>query len=317
MNIDVIGVPVDLGSNRRGVDMGPSVIRYTGLIDSIRKLGYSCTDLGNIPVPVPESRYYSNGTASNPVKLRFLEEITKVNEELYKIVGESLRKGNMPLVIGGDHSIAAGSLLGAQSCLKNIGVIWIDAHGDFNTEHTTLSGNLHGMSLAAATGKGIFEMTRFKDPDVNFIDESKVVIIGARDLDPQEAELLKESKVTVFTMEDVDMYGLRDIMQEAIDIVEDGTEGFHLSFDLDAVTPSDAPGVGTPIKGGLTYRESHLAVEMLAGRKKLRSLELVELNPILDNANITGELAVSLICSVLGKRIIKGNWHDLRGISHF
>lgn len=317
MNIDVIGVPVDLGSNRRGVDMGPSVIRYTGLIEYIRKLGFSCTDLGNIPVPVPESRYYTNGTASNQVKLRFLEEITQVNEILYKMVGESLRKGNMPLVIGGDHSIAAGSLLGAQSCLKNIGVIWIDAHGDFNTEHTTLSGNLHGMSLAAATGAGIFEMTRFKQPDVNFIDESKVVIIGARDLDPQEAELLKRSKVTVFTMEDVDMYGLRDIMQEAIDIVEDGTEGFHLSFDLDAVTPSDAPGVGTPIKGGLTYREAHLAVEMLSGRKKLRSLELVELNPILDNANITGELAVSLICSVLGKRIIKGNGHDTRGISRF
>ncbi len=311
MNIDVIGVPVDLGSNRRGVDMGPSVIRYTGLIESIRKLGFKCCDLGNIHVPVPEDRCCTGELALKPVKLRFLNEITSVNEVLYNMVGTSLHKGNMPLVIGGDHSIAAGSLLGVQSCLKNIGVIWIDAHGDFNTEHTTMSGNLHGMSLAAATGTGIFEMTKFKQPDVNYIDPSKVVIIGARDLDPEEAVLLRKSRVTVFTMEDVDMYGLRTIMQKAIEIVEDGTEGFHLSFDLDAVTPSDAPGVGTPVKRGLTYREAHLAVEMLSTRKKLRSLELVELNPILDNANVTGELAVSLICSVLGKRIIKGNGTNL------
>jgi len=305
MNVDVIGVPVDLGSNRRGVDMGPSVIRYTGLIESIRKLGIKCRDLGNIAVPVPESRWDEDyEQQSGHVRLRFLKEITEVNEELYKVVGASLREGNMPLVIGGDHSIAAGSLLGVQSCLKNIGVIWIDAHGDFNTEHTTLSGNLHGMSLAAATGTGVFEMTRFKHPDVNYIDPSKVVIIGARDLDREEAELLKNSSVTVFTMEDIDMYGMREIMQKAIEIVEDGTEGFHLSFDLDSVTPSDAPGVGTPVKGGLTYREAHLAVEMLSGRRKLRSLEVVELNPILDNANVTGELAVSLICSVLGKRVM-------------
>lgn len=304
MNVDIIGVPVDLGSNRRGVDMGPSVIRYTGLIESIRKLGINCRDLGNIHVPVPESRWSTDEQPSGHVKLRFLKEITQVNAKLYDVVASSLNEGNMPLVIGGDHSIAAGSLLGVQRCLKNIGVIWIDAHGDFNTEHTTLTGNLHGMSLAAATGTGVFEMTKFKDPDVNYIDPGKVVIIGARDLDRDEAELLRNSRVTVFTMEDIDMYGLRDIMQQAIEIVEDGTEGFHLSFDLDSVTPSDAPGVGTPVKGGLTYREAHLAVEMLSGRKKLRSLEVVELNPILDNANITGELAVSLICSVLGKRIM-------------
>lgn len=302
MNIDIIGVPVDLGSNRRGVDMGPSAIRYTGLIQAIRKLDINCRDLGNIQIPVPDSKSFEQATPRTP---RFINEITQMNETLYKLVGKSLSEGNMPLVIGGDHSIATGSLLGAQSCLKNIGVIWMDAHGDFNTEHTTMSGNLHGMSLAAATGTGMCEMARFKADDVDFVNPEKVVIVGARDLDPEEAELLKKSKVTVFTMEDIDMYGLRSIMQKAIEIVEDGTEGFHLSFDLDVVTPSDAPGVGTPVNGGITYREAHLAAEMLSKRPKLRSIELVELNPILDNANITGELAVSLLCSVLGKRILR------------
>lgn len=301
MNIDVIGAPVDLGSNRRGVNMGPSVMRYTGLIQAIRRLDINCRDLGDIEVPVPDSEEFEAGPSVRP---RFLNEITKINETLYNMVGRSLRDGNMPLIIGGDHSIAAGSLLGVQSCLKNIGVIWMDAHGDFNTEKTTLSGNLHGMSLAAATGTGVFEMTRFKPDDVGFVNARNVVIIGARDLDPQEAELLKESKVTVFTMEDIDMYGLRTVMEKAIGIAEDGTEGFHLSFDLDVVTPSDAPGVGTPVKGGLTYREAHLAAEMISRRPKLRSIELVELNPIPDNANITGELAVSLICSLLGKRVM-------------
>ncbi len=302
MNIDIIGVPVDLGSNRRGVDMGPSAIRYTGLVQAIRKMGRSCRDLGNIPVPAPENDSYEQGISNSP---RFINEITEINETLYKMVGDSLAQGNMPLVIGGDHSIATGSLLGVQSCLKNIGVIWMDAHGDFNTEHTTLSGNLHGMSLAAATGTGMRALARFKGEDVDFIDPEKVVIIGARDLDPEEAELLKKSKVTVFTMEDIDMYGLRSIMQRAVEIAEDGTEGIHLSFDLDVVTPSDAPGVGTPVKGGITYREAHLAVEMLSVRPKLRSIELVELNPVLDYANKTGELAVSLLCSVLGKRIMR------------
>lgn len=300
MNIDVIGVPVDLGCDRRGVDMGPSAIRYSGLKQAVKNLNINYRDLGNIQVPVPESHTCSSGLSSKP---RYINEITQINAALCDMVGQSLSSGNMPLVIGGDHSIATGTLLGVQSVLKNIGVIWMDAHGDFNTEHTTLSGNLHGMSLAAATGTGMLEMAKFKPKDVDYIDPEKVVIVGARDLDPEEAELLKKSRVTVYTMEDIDMYGLRAIMQKAIQIAENGTEGFHLSFDLDAVTPTDAPGVGTPVKGGLTYREAHLAVEMLSTRSMMRSLEFVELNPILDNANMTGELAVSLICSALGKRI--------------
>lgn len=300
MNIDVIGVPVDLGSDRRGVDMGPSAIRYSGLMLAIRNLNLQYRDLGNIAVPVPESRSNNKGFSSKP---KYINEITEINKTLYGLVGQSLNSGNLPLVIGGDHSIATGTLLGVQSHYRNIGVIWMDAHGDFNTEHTTLSGNLHGMSLAAATGTGMLEMAKFKADDVNYINPEKVVIIGARSLDPEEAILLKKRRVTVYTMEDIDMYGLRSIMQKAIEIVEEGTEGFHLSFDLDVVTPTDAPGVGTPVKGGLTYREAHLAAEMVSQRPKLRSLEFVELNPILDHANVTGDLAVSLICSVLGKRI--------------
>ncbi|NLV36850.1 MAG: arginase [Clostridiaceae bacterium] len=307
MNIDVVGVPIDLGSDRRGVDMGPSVIRYSGLIQAIRELNISCRDLGNISVPVPQDG--DNGTSHFP-KARFVNEITKTNEVLFHTVARSLREGSMPLVLGGDHSIATGSILGVQSVKKNIGVIWLDAHGDFNTEQTTLSGNLHGMSLAAATGTGMYAMSSFKPEDVAFVNPEKVVIIGARDLDPEEAQLLLKSRVTVYTMEDIDMYGLRAVMHKAIDIVEDGTEGFHLSFDMDVVSPSDAPGVGLPVKGGLTYREAHLAVQMLSSRKKLCSLEFVELNPIQDNANLTGELAVSLICSVLGKRTL-GSQNDL------
>jgi len=315
VKINVIGVPVDLGADRRGVDMGPSAIRYSGLMQAIKSLNIECEDLGNIEVPVPESTYESEiipfdgnfcGTAAvvrKTVMPKHIKEIKKINETLYKVVGSSLKAGNMPLVIGGDHSIATGTLLGVQSVYKNIGVIWMDAHGDYNTEETTLTGNFHGMSLAAAAGVGMREMTTFKPKDIPYINPEKIAIIGARSLDPEEAVLLRKTGVNVFTIEDIDMYGLRSIMQKAIDIVESGTEGFQLSFDLDVVSPTDAPGVGTPVKGGLTYREAHLAVGMVSRRQKLRSLEFVELNPILDHANMTGQLAVSLISAVLGKRV--------------
>ncbi len=300
MNVDIIGVPVDLGADRRGVDMGPSAIRYSGLMPAIKRLNIDYRDLGNINVPVAESQSNNFEAACKP---KYTNTIRIISQSIFNMVAASLNEGNMPLVLGGDHSIATGTLLGVQSVYKNIGVIWMDAHGDFNTEKTTLSGNIHGMSLAAAAGVGMFDLTSFKSDEINYINPKKIAIIGARALDPEEAKLLKKSGVTVFTMEDIDMYGMRTIMQKAIDIVEYETEGFHLSFDLDVVTPTDAPGVGTPVKGGLTYREAHLAAEMISLRRKLLSMELVELNPILDNANITGELAVSLICSVLGKRI--------------
>ncbi len=303
MNVDIIGVPVDLGADRRGVDMGPSAIRYSGLMKAIENLNINYRDLGNINVPVPESTNEGQYSKGKRIKPKYVKEICAMNHAIYEAVSASLIEGNMPIVLGGDHSIATGTLLGAQSVRKNIGVVWLDAHGDYNTEHTTLSGNIHGMSLAAAAGIGMHEIASYKADDVNYINPEKIAIVGARCLDPDEARLLKKTGVNVFTMEDIDMYGMRAIMEKAIEIVEKDTEGFHLSFDLDVVTPSDAPGVGTPIQGGLTYREAHLAVEMLSKRPKLLSMELVELNPILDNHNVTGDLAVSIICSVLGKRI--------------
>ncbi len=299
MPIDIIGVPVDFGANERGVDMGPGAIRYSGLGKALNEMGLSYRDLGNIPVPILQSTYEDTS-----VKMKYINEINLVNESLSKAVYKSLIEGNVPLVLGGDHSIAIGTVLGSQRALKNIGVIWMDAHGDFNNETTTLSGNVHGMSLAAAAGLGSQAITSFKTDDTNFVNPEKIVIIGARSIDREEAALIRKSGVHIFTMEDIDLYGIREIMKKAIEIAEENTEGFHLSFDIDVISPTEAPGVGTPVKGGLTYREAHTAVEMLAGKDKLKSLEFVELNPIRDNANMTGELAVSLICSVLGKKIM-------------
>ncbi len=299
MNVDIIGVPIDLGANRRGVDMGPSAIRYGGLEEALSKMEIHCRDLGNIHVPLPEK---SRDTEEPSMK--HFHEIKQVNEMLYNTVRQSHLTGNIPLILGGDHSIAVGSILGSQSVIKNIGVIWMDAHGDFNTRKTTLSGNMHGMSLAASVGIGEVSMASFKDPDIPYINPEKVVLVGVRDLDREEALLIKKTGVTVFTIADIDMVGIRDIMKKAIAIASADTEGFHVSFDMDVINPNEAPGVGTPVYGGLTYREAHLAAEMIACSGKLRSMEIVEVNPILDNRNQTGQLAVTLVCSLLGKRIL-------------
>ncbi len=296
--VEIIGVPVDLGANRRGVDMGPSAIRYAGLKNAIKGLGVQYGDLGNINVPLPEANDETNA------RMKYLNEINSVNRDLAGMVEASISRGCLPIVLGGDHSIAVGTVLGTQKALGGIGIIWMDAHGDFNTEKTTLSGNLHGMSLAACTGVGALEMTGFKPPETPYVNPEKVCIIGARRLDPEEAVLLKKAGVNVFTMADIDMHGMKEIMKEALYIVENGTEGFHLSYDIDVIAPSEAPGVGTPVKGGLTFREAHLAAEMISDSRMLRSMEFVEVNPILDHGNQTGELAVSLICSVLGKKIL-------------
>ncbi|KJS48463.1 MAG: arginase [Peptococcaceae bacterium BRH_c23] len=288
-----------MGANRRGVDMGPSAIRYGGLKKAITNLNIGYKDIGNIDVPIPES--YDDFVDES---FKNEEEIGYVNKSLASLVRKSLLEGNLPIILGGDHSIAVGSILGTQSVLENIGVLWIDAHGDFNTRETTLSGNLHGMSLAASAGFGALEMTGFKPKDVNYVNPKKVVLIGARDIDNEEAILIKESGITVFTMSDIDEYGMKEVMVRALEIVAADTEGFHVSFDLDVMNPNEAPGVGTPVNGGLTFREAHLAAEMISNSKKLRSLEVVELNPILDHMNQTGKLAVSLICSMIGKRIL-------------
>lgn len=299
MNVDIIGVPIDLGANRRGVDMGPNAIRYAGLERAIKKLRVGYNDFGNIDVKVRE-----NITGEQDLKMKYVDEITRVNGILNNIVRESMTKGHLPIILGGDHSIAIGSVLGAQSVKKNIGVLWMDAHGDYNTYETTTSGNLHGMSLAASTGKGSEKLTEFKDADVNYINPRNVVLVGTRDIDDEEAELIKKSGITVFTMTDIDMYGMQEVMTKALSIVQDGTEGFHLSFDMDVISPCEAPGVGTPVYGGITYREAHLAAEMIKGSGKMCSADFVEVNPILDYKNQTALLAVSLICSVLGKTIL-------------
>lgn len=300
LKIDIIGVPLDLGANRRGVDMGPYAIRYAGLKKAIENIGVKYNDFGNINVPVPE-----NTSENENSKMKYISEITEVNQKLSQMVEQSLLNQHIPVVLGGDHSIAVGTILGSQSILKNIGVIWMDAHGDFNTSKTTLSGNLHGMSLAASTGIGETRMSAFKNENTNYIDSKKVVLIGVRDLDNEEVIQIKNSGASIFTMEDIDMQGMRKIMNAAIQIAGTDTEGIHLSFDIDVINPNEAPGVGTPVNGGLTYREAHLAVEMLHNSNKICSMEFVELNPILDKRNQTGELAVSLICSALGKRILR------------
>ena len=297
-NVDIIGVQVDLGASRRGVDMGPSAIRYADIVEKIESLGYKCFDKGDIT-----TNPSSGNMQSSDCRLKNIHVITKANESLYEKVRDSLLNNHFPIVLGGDHSIAAGSILGVQSVYENIGIIWIDAHGDFNNEKTTPSGNLHGMSLSAITGYGPKEMVSFKPDALSFVNPNNTVLIGTRSLDNEEKKMLKKSGAHVFTMTDIDKYGMKDIMKMALDIASDGTKGFCASFDMDAITPNEAPGVGTPVYGGLTIREAHLAAEMIAESHNLLSAEIVELNPILDDKNRTGELAVELILSLLEKTI--------------
>lgn len=293
--VDIIGVPLDFGANKRGVDMGPAAIRYSGLYEAVSNMGRECRDLGNIDVPI------TRGPTPGSANANDISRLNQTYQELAQTVGRSLREGRMPLILGGDHSIAIGSLTGVHSVIGDIGILWLDAHGDFNTLETSLSGNLHGMPLALCSGAG-------KYPGLSFtrcIHPKNVVIIGLRSIDPGEAALMERLGVTVFTIEDIDSLGMREVMHRSLAIAGNGTAGIHLSFDLDVLDPAEAPGVGTPVQGGLTYREAHFAAEMVAACPQLCSIEFVELNPILDSRNQTGELAVSLICSVLGKRIFK------------
>ncbi|MDW7675156.1 MAG: arginase [Bacillota bacterium] len=295
--IEIIGVPLDLGANRRGTDMGPSAVRYAGLNKALTKMGLKIVDNGNIDVPVPESI-----KVANPDFL-FLEEIVKACEKLCSQVSEIMARENFPLVLGGDHSIAIGTLAGVSRSVENVGLIWFDAHGDFNTLKTSETGNIHGMSLAALTGHGnekLVNVGGFKPK----VKEEKTVLIGIRDLDPDEKASLNDSKVTVFSMKKVDELGIANIVKEALLIAGRGGSGIHVSFDLDVVDPSTASGVGTPVTGGLSYREAHLALELIAETKMLKSLEICEVNPIVDfGGNRTAKLAVELISSALGKRI--------------
>jgi len=294
--IRVIGVPIDLGADRRGVDMGPSAIRYAGLNARLERLGWDVEDVGNIEVPIPETREIKNK------RLKYLDEIVKINEQLHLRVEEAIKEGVVPLLLGGDHSLSIGSLAGLASSGRRFGLIWFDTHGDYNSLETTSSGNIHGMPLAVANGIGAKELTSIGGEQKK-IREENTVIIGARDLDPQEQEMLHRSKITVFTINDIDQRGMKAVINEGIRLASLGTDGIHVSFDLDVLDPVEAPGVGTPVAGGITYREAHLAMELIADSGLLMSMDMVEVNPILDYQNKTAELAVGLICSAFGKRI--------------
>lgn len=299
--IAIIGAPVDLGAGRRGVDMGPSAIRVAGLGRRLAALGYTVEDRGNVPVEQAEA------IPAGPSNSHHLAEITAVCGRLAHLVSAALDAHQLPLILGGDHSISAGSVSGVarhyQQRNEAIGVIWIDAHADMNTPATTPSGNVHGMPLACLTGDGPAELVNLCGFSPK-VDPRNVALIGLRDVDPLEARHVKATGVRAFTMRDIDERGMPAIMQEAIALASAGTAGIHLSFDMDSIDPAEAPGVGTPVRGGLSYREMHLAMEILADSGKLVSLEVVEVNPVLDVANRTADLAVEVLTSALGKKIL-------------
>ncbi len=292
---------MDLGASRRGVDMGPSAIRIAELESRLERLGYDCRDLGDIPAPVRETRPHGSRRA------KYLAEIARTCRQVFASVSRSARSGAFPVVLGGDHSIACGTLAGMADAARKeggrLGLLWFDAHGDLNTPASSPSGNVHGMPLAAVLGRGPRALTHVGGFSPKILPEH-AVLIGVRELDPPEQRLVKALGLTCYTMKDIDGRGLKACMAEAIATAGRGTVGFHVSFDMDAVDPSAAPGVGTPVKGGLSYREAHLAMEMVADSRKLRSFELVEVNPVMDRENQTAVLAAELISSALGKRIL-------------
>ncbi|MHA2251572.1 MAG: arginase [Candidatus Kariarchaeaceae archaeon] len=298
--IAIIGVPQDLGASRRGVDMGPSAIRVAGLKDSLSLLGYDVIDYGNLHCHDFEEQLDSEDF--NP-KLRFLDHIVEMCKHLKLKVEKAIHDDCFPLVIGGDHSISIGTLAGMKNYHQGrTGIIWVDAHGDFNTPDTTSSGNIHGMPFAIITGRGDKRLLSIgKSPSVI---ERNGVLLAARDLDSEEADSLKKSEVTVFTMKDIDELGMTKIAKQAIEIATKDVDHLHISFDIDALDPNEAPGTGTTVPGGLTYREAHLFMELVHECGKLTSFEVLEVNPTLDIRNKTAQLAVGLISSALGKKII-------------
>ena len=299
--ISIIGAPLDLGQGRRGVDMGPSAMRVANLNARVASLGYEVMDLGNVPVDQPEAAPEGHPRA------KYLPQIAATCTRLGQQVSETLGKGSMALVLGGDHSVAIGTVSGVSQYYRTrgerIGLIWLDAHADMNTPESSPSGNVHGMPLACVVGIGPPELTGIFGYKPKVAPEN-TVIVGLRDVDQMERPYVRESGVRALTMRDLDERGLRVAMEEALRVACDGTAGFHLSLDMDFVDPKDAPGVGTPVRGGATYREAHLALEMICDSRRMVSMEVVEVNPVIDEVNRTADLAVELIMSGLGKRIL-------------
>jgi arginase len=299
--IAILGAPLDFGAGRRGVDMGPSALRLAGLNAKLQSIGYQVHDLGNVPVAQQETIDEGSPNA------KYLAPIAQCCAELARIVDDVIEKGQFPLVLGGDHSVAAGTVSGVAHAFhkknKKIGVIWIDAHADMNTPETSPSGNVHGMPLASCLGRGPRALTHIFGY-VPKIEGHNTVLIGLRDIDEGEREAVRELGVVAFTMRDIDELGLRRIMDDAIAAATFGTAGFHLSLDMDAIDPDEAPGVGTPVRGGISYREAHLSMETICDSGRMLSMELVEVNPVLDSANRTALLGVELIMSAMGKKIL-------------
>ncbi|MDG6983355.1 MAG: arginase [Nitrososphaerota archaeon] len=297
MKVGIIGAPVDLGQQRRGVDMGPSAIRIAKLEESLGALGHSVRDFGNIPSADMATAAMGDKSA------RYLRDVVRQCEALAGKVSDAVRLGYFPLVLGGDQSASIGALAGLARSDPRQGIIWLDAHGDFNTVKTTPSGNIHGMALAAILGYGHPKLSKLGGVSPKAV-EKNTVLIGGRSFDPEEAHAISKSKMTVFTMKDVDELGMKKVISEATKIAGAGVDNVHLSFDVDVVDPREAPGTGTPVRGGITYREAHLAMEMLSDSAEVTSAEFVEVNPILDTSNHTAELAVELALSLFGKKII-------------
>jgi arginase len=297
----ILGVPLDLGQARRGVDMGPSAIRAAGLNAALQSLGHVVEDAGNIHVKIPEMQHFGDQRA------KYLKEIGETCREAAHLVYQSLEAGYFPVSLGGDHSIVVGTQAGVAKYYRNrkqaIGCLWIDAHADMNTPETSPSGNVHGMPFAATLGFGPQALTKIFGYAPK-IQARHCVLIGARNLDARERRLVKDSGVKVFTMRDIDERGMSTVMEKSLAIATRGTAGFVTSFDMDVVDPTEAPGVGTPVSGGITFREAHLAMEMIADSGKMLGLELVEINPILDVQNKTATLGVGLVSSALGKKIL-------------
>ncbi|MEH7108287.1 arginase [Bacillus sp. JJ1764] len=295
--LSIIGMPMDLGQMRRGVDMGPSAIRYAGINERLKPLFDEVHDLGDIPIGRPEV------AVDKESNLRNLDLVAEKNTLLAEKVDEAIQSGAFPLVLGGDHSIAIGTLAGVAKHYKNLGVIWYDAHGDLNTAETSPSGNIHGMPLAVSIGLGHPLLTDIGGYSPKIKPEN-VVIIGARSLDEGERILIREKGIKVYTMHEIDRMGMTKVMEETINYLKERTDGVHLSLDLDGLDPSECPGVGTPVMGGISYRESHLAMEMLEEAKLVTSAEFVEVNPILDEKNKTASIAVGLMGSLFGEKLL-------------
>jgi arginase len=299
--IRVIGVPLDLGQSRRGVDMGPSAVRVAGLEARLEELGHIVEDGGNIAVAIPEQKKVGEQNA------KYLKEITSTCTKLADLVLKTLEAGVVPLVLGGDHSVAAGTVAGVSEFYRQqnqrVGLIWMDAHTDINTPESSPSGNVHGMPLAATMGLGPAELSHIFgfSPKVS---PDNCVLVGVRDIDAVEKENVRRAGIEVFTMRDIDERGMRTVMEEALRAAGRGTVGYHVSLDMDWIDPEDAPGVGTPVRGGATYREAHLAMEILADHGRLLSFEIVEVNPVIDEHNSTANLAVELALSAFGKKIL-------------